>query len=79
MLQHDTSTSVGEIRGYITWFTKTDDEPTSFTSAGSEADSPEPLLRPSPATDHDAEKLDVYDPDLGYDAENFHISSPNGG
>ena len=50
----------------------------SFTSVGSEADSPEPLLRPSPATDHDAEKLDVYDPDLGYDAENFPISSPKG-
>jgi hypothetical protein len=39
MLQHDTSTSVGEIRGYITWFTKTDDEPTSFTWVGSQADS----------------------------------------
>jgi hypothetical protein len=32
---------------------------TSFTSVGSEADSPEPLLRPAPATDHDAEKLEV--------------------
>jgi hypothetical protein len=44
---------------------------TSLTSVGSEADSPAPLLRPSPATGHDAEKLEVYDPDLGYDAENF--------
>jgi hypothetical protein len=31
---------------------------TSFTSVGSSADSPELLLRPSPATDHDAEKLE---------------------
>jgi hypothetical protein len=38
---------------------------------GCDADSPAPLLRPSPATDHDAEKLDVEDPDLDYDAENF--------
>jgi hypothetical protein len=32
---------------------------TSFTSVGSSADSPEPLLRPWPATGHDAEKLEV--------------------
>jgi hypothetical protein len=44
---------------------------TSFTSVGSEADSPEPLLRPAPATDHDAEKLEVEDPGLGYYAEKF--------
>jgi hypothetical protein len=44
---------------------------TSFTSVGSSADAPQPLLRPSPATGHDAEKLEVYDPDLGYNAENF--------
>jgi hypothetical protein len=40
-------------------FTKIGQEPTSFTSVGSSADSPAPLLRPSPATDQDAEKLDV--------------------
>jgi hypothetical protein len=34
---------------------------TSFTSVGSSANSPEPLLRPSPATDHEAEILDVED------------------
>jgi hypothetical protein len=44
---------------------------TSFTSVGSEADSPELLLRPSPATGHAAEMLDVYDPYLGYYAEKF--------
>jgi hypothetical protein len=32
---------------------------TSFTSVGSEADSPAPLLRPSPAMDHDPEKFEV--------------------
>jgi hypothetical protein len=32
---------------------------TSFIPVGNSADSPEPLLRPSPATDHDAEILDV--------------------
>jgi hypothetical protein len=52
---------------------------TSFTSVGSEADSPELLLRPSPVTDHDAEKLDVSDLDFGYDAENFRINCPNRG
>ena len=39
--------------------TKSDDDPTSFTSVGSLADSPEPPLRPSPATRHAAEILDV--------------------
>jgi hypothetical protein len=38
---------------------------------GSEADSLAPLLRPSPATGHAAEILDVENPYLGYDAENF--------
>jgi hypothetical protein len=42
---------------------------TSFTSVGSLADSPEPLLGLSPATGHAAEILDVDDPDLGYDAD----------
>jgi hypothetical protein len=62
-----------------TRLTKNDDEPTSFTPVGISAGSPEPSLRPSPATGHNAEILGVYDPDLGYDAEIFHISSPHGG
>jgi hypothetical protein len=44
---------------------------TSFSLVGNSADSPEPLLRPSPATGHDAEMLEVEDPNLGYDAETF--------
>jgi hypothetical protein len=32
---------------------------TFFTLVGNSADSPEPILRPSPATGHDAEKLEV--------------------
>jgi hypothetical protein len=44
---------------------------TSFTPAGNCADSPEPIRRPSPATGHAADILDVNDPDLGYDAETF--------
>jgi hypothetical protein len=32
---------------------------TSFALVGNSADSPESILRPSPATDHDAEKLEV--------------------
>jgi hypothetical protein len=44
---------------------------TLFTSVGNSADSPEPLLRPSPATGRDADMLDVQDQDLGYDAEKF--------
>jgi hypothetical protein len=42
---------------------------TSFTLVGNSLDSPEPLLRPSPATGHDAEMPEVEDPDLGYDTE----------
>jgi hypothetical protein len=38
--------------------TKNDEDPTSFTSVGSSADSPEPPLRPSPAMGHAAEILD---------------------
>jgi hypothetical protein len=49
---------------------------TSFTYLGSEADSPEPLLGPSPATGHAAEILDVYNPYLGYDAEEFPYQPP---
>jgi hypothetical protein len=40
------------------------------------ADSPAPLLRPSPANGHDAEILDVSDPDLGYDAETCPYQQP---
>ena len=40
---------------------------TSLTAVGSEADSHEPLLRPSLATGHDADMLDVEDPEFGYD------------
>jgi hypothetical protein len=35
----------------------------SFTLVGNCPDSPEPLLGPSLATDHDAEMLDVEDPE----------------
>jgi hypothetical protein len=44
---------------------------TSFTSVGSQADSPAPIRRPSPATGHEAEILDVDNPYLSYDAETF--------
>jgi hypothetical protein len=44
---------------------------TSLTSAGSDAGAPDPILRPSPATGHAAEILDVEDPYVGYDAETF--------
>ena len=49
---------------------------TSLTPMGNSADSPELILRPSPATGHDAEILDVDDPDLGYDAETFPYQLP---
>jgi hypothetical protein len=42
----------------------------------SSADSPEPLLRLSPATGHDAEMLEGEDPDLGYYAEKFPYKLP---
>jgi hypothetical protein len=44
---------------------------TSFTSVGSDTGSPEPVRRPSPATDHAAEILDVDDPYVDYNAEQF--------
>jgi hypothetical protein len=44
---------------------------TSFTPVGNSAELPEPILRPSPATGHDAEILSVEDAYVGYDAENF--------
>ena len=42
---------------------------TSWTLVGNSADSPEPLLRPSPATGHEAEILDVSDPCRPYSTE----------
>jgi hypothetical protein len=51
---------------------------TSLTLVGNSADSPALFRGPSSATGHDAEILEGEDPDLGYDAENFRISSPNG-
>jgi hypothetical protein len=48
----------------------------SYTPVGNSADSPGPILRPSPATSHDAEIFDVYEPDLGYDAEKFPYKQP---
>jgi hypothetical protein len=51
---------------------------TSLASVGNSADLPEPLLRPSPATGHDAEILDVYNPYLGYDAEKFPYKQADG-
>jgi hypothetical protein len=49
---------------------------TFLTLVGNSADSPEHILRLSPATDHNAEILDVYDPYLGYDAETFPYHEP---
>jgi hypothetical protein len=40
------------------WYTVANMANTSFTSVGNSADSPEPLLRPSPVTGHAAEILD---------------------
>jgi hypothetical protein len=39
--------------------TKSDDEPTSFTPVGNSADSPQPILRPSPVTGLDPNIFDV--------------------
>ena len=50
-----------------------------LSNVGSEADAPAPVLRPSPATGHDAAILDVEDPDLGYDAETFPYMQPQRG
>jgi hypothetical protein len=49
----------------------------SFTPVGNCAGSPAHILRPSPATGHVAEILDVYDPDWAVMRQNFHISRPN--
>jgi hypothetical protein len=52
---------------------------TSLTSVGSDAGSPEPIRRPSPAPGREAEILDVYDPYLGYYAEKFPYKQPQRG
>jgi hypothetical protein len=52
---------------------------TSYTLVGNPADSPESILSPWPATDYEAEKLEVSDPDLGYDAETFPYQQPRRG
>ena len=49
---------------------------TSFMLVGNEADSPEPFLRPLPATGDEAKILGVYDPYLGYDAEDLPYQRP---
>jgi len=51
---------------------------TTSLSAGSDAGSPELIRRPSPATGREAEILDVEDPYLGYDAENFPYKQTSG-
>jgi hypothetical protein len=47
-----------------------------FIPVGNSTDSPEPILRPSPTTGHNSEILDVYNPDVGYDAEQFPYQPP---
>jgi hypothetical protein len=49
---------------------------TSLTLGGNSVDSPQPILRPLPATGRNAEMLEVYDPDLGYDAKTFPYKPP---
>lgn len=44
---------------------------TSLTSVGNSAGSPDLIVRPSPATGHEADMLGVEDSDLVYDAETF--------
>ncbi len=50
---------------------------TSLTPVGNCADSPELILRPSPATGHAAAILDLEDPDLRYDAETCPYQQPS--
>jgi hypothetical protein len=50
----------------------------SLTRVGNCADSLQAFLKSSPAAGHEAEFLEGYDLDLGYDAEAFRISRPNG-
>jgi hypothetical protein len=56
--------------------TKNDEEPTSFTPVRNEADSPQPILRPSPVTGLDPNIFDVEKPYLGYDAETCPYQQP---
>jgi hypothetical protein len=56
--------------------TQTNMATTSLTLVGNSADSPEPIRRPPPATGHDAEILDVYDPYVGYNDEKFPYQQP---
>ena len=52
---------------------------TSLTPVGHGPGSPDPILRPSPATGHEADILDVEDPDVGYDAETCPSQPPQWG
>jgi hypothetical protein len=38
--------------------------------------SPEPIPRPSPTTGHKTEILDVYNPNVGYNADQFPYQQP---
>jgi hypothetical protein len=49
---------------------------TALTPVRHAADSPEPFLRSSPAMGYTAEIPDVFDPYLGYDAEDFPDQRP---
>jgi len=51
----------------------------SLTLMGNSADSPAPLLRPSPARDHDADMRDIEDPDSGDDTETRPYPQPQRG
>ena len=50
----------------------------SLTRVGNAADSPQGFLKPSPAAGHEAEFLEGYDADLGYDAEQWPYQPPQG-
>src|SRR5262245_33472011 len=49
---------------------------TSLTLVGHAADAPDPILRRLPATGHEADMLDVSDPDVGEDAETCPYQQP---
>ena len=49
---------------------------TSFTPVGNSADSPQPILRPSPVTGLDPHIFDVEKPYVGYDAETCPYQQP---
>jgi hypothetical protein len=48
-----------------------------LTLVGDSADSPEPIPRPSPATGHEADIVEVEDPSLGYDADILPSQQPS--